>query len=362
MERIMVLYGGKSVEHDISIITALQVINAAKLDYEILPVYVTHEGEFFTADNLSDVHTYSNFAKKAKNKKRVSFDFGQGSVCLTKGPRHKRLKIGCAIVCMHGLNGEDGSASALLNLCNIPFSCPSMIASAVCMDKAVTKAVLKENGFCVCDYVCGFSIDKKQAIEKLSFPIIVKPARGGSSIGIQKCTNEQQLTESIKIAKYYDKKVILEHFIENGREFNCACLSTNNKFVASKVCEVKSKGLYDFDEKYLEKKPSQTFKIEKQLAKKIQNQTEEICKALECEGVVRVDYLMDENEKLFVNEINTVPGSLAFYLFSNMREIVAELVQNAKLRKKQMDEQTFVHSSQALNIFANANMNKYSKK
>lgn len=362
MEKILVIYGGKSVEHDISIITALQAMNAIKNDYEILPVYVSHEGEFLTGDNLQDVNIYSDFHALVKNKRTVYFEMGKGRVLVKHPFKLARFTPVAALVCMHGLNGEDGAIAGALQLASIAYTCPSIEASAVCMDKAAAKAILNECGVPNCAYIAGEDINVKMAIEKLSFPIIVKPSRCGSSVGIEKCTNEHQLKKAMEVAKYYDKKLILEHFIENGREFNCAVLNNGGKITTSKVCEVKSKGVYSFDEKYLKDKPLSSFDVEKEVEQKIKDMARDAVIALECEGVTRVDFLMDQEGQLFVNEVNTIPGSLAFYLFSSMREIVVEMIEEAKERFMQKEKCSFSFDSRALSIFANANMNSYAKK
>ncbi len=362
MEKILVIYGGKSVEHDISIITALQAMNAIKNDYEILPIYVSHEGEFFTGDNLQDVNIYADFHALVKNKKSVYLEMGKGQVLIKQPFKLKHFAPTAALVCMHGLNGEDGAIAGALQLASIPYTCPSIEASAVCMDKAAAKAILNECGIPNCPYVSGEAINVSEAIEKLSFPVIVKPSRCGSSVGIEKCTNVHQLKRAMEIAKYYDKKLILEHFIENGREFNCAALNNGGNVSLSKVCEVKSKGLYSFDEKYLKDKPLSSYDVEKEVEIKVKEMTAETVKVLECEGVTRVDFLMDAEGQLFVNEVNTIPGSLAFYLFSSMREIVVEMIEEAKSRFAKKESFSFSFDSGALSIFANANMDKYSKK
>ncbi len=362
MEKILVLYGGKSVEHDISIITALQAMNSICGVYDFLPVYVTHEGEFVTGDNLTDVNIYSDFYTLVKNVKYIRFNLGKGEVLICKGRKQKKFTPSAALVCMHGLNGEDGAVSGLMQLCQIPYTCPSVQASSTCMDKETAKIVLAKYGVPVCDYVAGENIDLNKAARKLKFPIIVKPSRCGSSIGIKKCENMEELKYAVEIAKFYDKKVILEHFLTKRREFNCACMISNGNCTVSKVCEVKSKGLFDFDEKYLNDKPISSFDVEKRVANKVKLLTEKTCLALGCDGVVRVDFLMDENANLMVNEVNTIPGSLAFYLFSSMKEIVIEMIEEAKERFARQNDQTFFHPSKALNLFANSNMNKYAKK
>lgn len=362
MEKILVIYGGKSVEHDISIITALQAMNAIEGEYEILPIYISHEGEFLTGDNLCDVNIYANFDGLVKNRRKVFLDMGKSRVLVKGGFKTKAFEPSAALVCMHGLNGEDGAICGALQMADIPYTCPSLQASAVCMDKAIAKCVLREAGIAVCHDVVGEEVDLKAAAKKLSFPIIVKPSRCGSSVGIKKCDNISELQEAVEIAKNYDKKLVLEHFIENRREFNCACFKRGSEIVSSKVCEVKSEGFYSFDEKYLKSKPNLTLAVEKTIEKKIKKLAAETVAALECDGTVRVDFLMDEEENIFVNEVNTIPGSLAFYLFSGMKEIVIEMIEEAKFRHQQNQKCAFAFDSRALSIFAQVDMNKYAKK
>lgn len=360
MKKILVLYGGKSVEHDISIITALQAMNAIKDSAEILPVYITGNGEFVTAKNLLDVNIYSNFNKLAKGRKSVTFELGKGCAVARGKLSVKKFYPDAALACNHGANGEDGMISALMELANIPYTCPNVECSSICMDKEITKIVLSRHNIPTTDFVCGEDIKLADVAKKIDYPIIVKPCRCGSSVGITKCKNAEELKKSVEIAKNYDKKLLFEPFLENCREFNCACLCSNGEFVTSKVSEVKGQGLYSFEEKYLAKKPSSTFKIEKEIKKMIEKLTVSTCLALGCEGVVRVDFLMDCNGKLYVNEVNTIPGSLAFYLFGSMKEIVFELVEAAIARAERNKTLSFNHNSEALQVFANAN--KYTKK
>lgn len=361
MEKILLIYGGRSVEHDISIITALQAYNAIKNDYEILPIYITRTGKPMTADNLDDVNIYADFEALSKNAKQVLFCLGEGKVKIKSKLRSHYFTPTCALVCNHGTDGEDGAMSALLKLCRIPATCPDMASSACCMDKAICKDILKSNNLPVVDFISLSQVQIKEVEKKFNYPIIVKPSRSGSSVGIERCNNQFQLKNAIETAKFFDKKLIFEPFIENGREFNCAVLFKNGKHVASKVCEVKSKGIYSFDKKYLAEKPSSTFKLEKSVIKLVQDLSIKAAQVLECKGVVRVDFLMDESGNLFINEINTIPGSLAFYLFSSMREICVELIEEAKICFKESDL-SYNYASDALQVFASSNMNNYAKK
>lgn len=360
MKKILVLYGGKSVEHDISIITALQAMNAIKDSAKILPVYITGKGEFVTAKNLLDVNIYSDFERLAKGRKNTTFQLGKGCVVVRGKLSVKKFYPDAALACNHGANGEDGTISALMELANIPYTCPNVECSSICMDKEITKIVLARHDIPTTDFVCGHDVKIADVAKQIDYPIIVKPCRCGSSVGISKCKNAEELKNSIEVAKNYDKKLLFEQFFENCREFNCACLCANGEFTISKVCEVVGQGLYSYEEKYLAEKPATTFKIEKEIKKMIEKLTISACQALECEGVVRVDFLMDRSGKLYVNEVNTIPGSLAFYLFGNMKEIVFELVDAAIARFERNKTLSFNHNSEALQVFANTN--KYTKK
>ena len=364
MEKLVVFYGGKSVEHDISIITGLQVMSVIKNEYELLPIYIDHTGLWWTAENYDDPNIYADFLALAKKPKQVSVEFGLGCVYVFKKFKKSYFKPAAALICLHGANGEDGAIAGVMQMANIPYSCPNLESSSICYDKELTKIVLKNFDIPVVSSITINidQINKKEIIKKIGFPMIVKPARLGSSVGIVVCKDEHELEQAIECAKLYDFKLIFEHFIENSREFNCAFCLNENMVISSNVYEVVGQKFYSFDEKYLTDKPKTQKVTSKKLEQLIKKLGEKTVLALECEGVVRVDFLM-EGEKLFVNEVNTIPGSLAGYLFGNLKEVAIELVENAKARFFKNEQLTFKYQSEALSIFKeNCFSNKYTKK
>lgn len=364
MEKVLVIYGGKSVESDISIITGLQAMSAIKDEFDILPVYIDRDGGWWTCKNALDPNIYADFLALAEKPRKLFLDFEQKSLRYKKGWRYFSFKPDAALVCLHGTNGEDGAIAGTLQMADIAFSCPSLASSAVCFDKQLTKIVLSHWGLPVVDGVCmqADEVDKTGLFSQLSFPIIVKPARLGSSVGIAVCYNEEELDLAIEAAKIYDKKLIFERYIQKRREFNCAVMKFGKRISISTPQEVKSKKFYSFDEKYLKASPSAVAVKSKKLAAQIQKLCENVVTCLECEGVVRVD-LFIENDRFFVGEVNTVPGSLSGYLFGSLKEVAIELVEGAMQRRSEAEKLSSSFSSSALGVFQTSiDLNKYTKK
>ena len=349
MKNIAVFYGGKSVEHDISVITAMQVISFIPKEYKIYPIYITPNGEFVIAKNLTDVNIYLNFTKNAKKLRKITLNLGKNEIFVLKNNKIKeKIKVDCALLCNHGHGGEDGSLQGLLELCEIPYSSPSLPASAITMDKALTKAFLLSEHIDTPAYVqfsgIKYKKDFKKILEKISnkisFPCIVKPARLGSSVGINICSSEDMLIKSIDEALEFDDKIIVEKFVKDAREFCCAAIKADNKIYLSKVIEVKKGEFYTFEEKYLESKQTDELKIEDNLKSRIENLTRKVYETLELDGVVRIDFLYDVvKNKLYVNEPNSIPGSLAFNMFDTnfadlLNLIINTSIKNNEKRKK----------------------------
>lgn len=324
MKTVAVIFGGKSVEHDISIITAMQTLKSLK-GYKILPIYIKPDGKFVTAKNLTNPDTYLNYTKNVKKERTVTFDFGLSQICIIKNKKIiDKLKIDCALLCNHGHGVEDGCLQGMLELCEIPYSSCKVPSSALCMDKTLTKVILREKRIKSPAYVhfdlCQYKEKKidilKEIKDKIKLPCIIKPASLGSSVGISICEDIEKLEKNINEAFLYDDKIIVEKYIVNAREFCCGVVKIGNKLITSNVNEVKKGKIYTFTEKYISAKNEEKEKINPQLEQKIKNLAEKTYKALLCDGVVRVDFLFDEkNNILYVNELNTIPGSLAFNLF-----------------------------------------------
>ncbi|MBE7075152.1 MAG: D-alanine--D-alanine ligase [Clostridiales bacterium] len=351
MKNLAIFYGGKSAEHDISIITALQVLNNLdKQKYNIVPVYISNINTWHVLKDYEKINIYAK--KSYEGKKLITGFYNQCLVQKTLFGFKKVAKIDQAINCCHGLNGEDGTLSGLLELAQIPYVGSGVVASGVGMDKVIMKDVFKSNNIPCVDYI--FFTQKEYEINqsniileaelKLNYPIIVKPANLGSSIGINISKTREELENNIKIALSFDKKVILEQVVQNLREINCSCIGNYNSCETSILEEPKNwQTFLNFDEKYLsqaENKKTINVKIGNGIDEQIKALSKKVFQVLGCSGVVRIDFLLnDKTQEIYVNEINTIPGSYANYLwkhkysFSQLLNKLLELSQDEYLYK-----------------------------
>ena len=358
-EKVLILYGGPSVEHDISIITALQAMRFLPKKFDFLPIYIDRNGVWWTADNLQDIKIYKNFHAFAKEKKQVTLCLGKKLLLKKRGNKFISLcEVLSVLNCCHGRIGEDGCLQGVCESCDIAYTSCNEKTSAICMDKVFVKDVLEKNGIETTQYVWfdgDFDVGlAKKKVKNLGYPVVIKPANLGSSIGISVCKTEDELEKAFSLAKEFDDKILVEKLVSPLREFNCACLLYKENFFVSKVNEVSDKGeIYSFEDKYIQRLV-QAKKVDKSIEKKIKRLTERVYKLLGCRGVVRVDFLFDDKEKkLYVNEINTIPGSLAFYLFENVKfsELIECLVDESLDEKNKKRQKVTSFESGALNIF-----------
>ena len=366
-----VFFGCRSVEHEVSVISAVQAMNAIdRSKYEVIPVYVTKEGEIFTSPLLFDIESFKgNLDELVKKCEQVTFirlknktvmrSFASG---LFKKCRDTVIDLAFPIV--HGTNCEDGTMAGYFEFLNLPYISCDIISAAVGMDKAVFKSVLKSAGLPVLDCMTfrlrEFSADKEHFIreigKKIGYPLIIKPANLGSSVGITKVNSESELESAISLAASFAEKILAERAIKNLREINCSVLGDADSCIAS-VCEEpfmhdeilsyadkyegnsKSKGMASLGRKI----PAD---ISEELSEKIRGLSVDIMKATGSSGVVRIDYLLDsESGEVFANEINTIPGSLAFYLWEasgiKYTELIDRLCDIAFKRQRNRDNLTF---------------------
>lgn len=363
MKNIAVIFGGASVEHDISVITAMQVFKNLK-NFNVLPVYIKSNGEFVTADNLTSPQTFLNFSKYAKNVREVSFEFGKQNLVIFKRNKIvKREKIDCALLCNHGHGGEDGCLQGLLEIANIPYSSSNVLSSALCMDKVLTKIILKNAKISTPAYlhfdICEYKTKKLEILknirDKIKLPCIIKPANLGSSVGISICEDVATLEKMIDEALLYDNKIIVEEYIKNAREFCCAVLKIGDKLFTSEVQEVKKGKIYSFSDKYLTEKDAEKGEISTQLDKMIKKLSIQAYSALMCDGVVRVDFLFSEKqEKLYVNELNSIPGSLAFNLFKEpFADLIESLINEGINKNEKRAKLVYSFNSKAIESYIN---------
>ena len=367
MKTIALFYGGKSVEHDISVITALQTMSSFPKRYDLIPIYIKPNGEFVSAQNLQNPENYLNFAKNAKKITKIVLNLGKNEIFLIKNNKIKKvIKIDCAVICNHGHGGEDGSLQGLLDLCDIPYSTCSTAVSAITIDKVFTKILLTNAHIDTPKYesfsLAQFSNDKEKILSKIQkqidYPCIVKPSRCGSSVGISVATDENDVFNSINNALLFDDKIIVEKFLQNAREFCCAVIKKDKNLFSGKVQEIKKDSFYTFEEKYLSYSQNIEMKFDSRLETKIKNLAVKTYSALDCDGVVRIDFLMDEKGKLFVNEVNSIPGSLAFNLFpGRFEDLIETLITDAVDRHKKRKSINYTFSSSAIEDYIKMSKN-----
>ncbi len=330
-----VLFGGISNENEISVITGTMVCNVLKKGGKIiLPLYVSQEGKIYAGEELADIDNF-----KADGYKRCSTAcIADGGVVLfnRRGKPSKRVSVDCAVNCCHGGDGEGGGASGLFFMNNIPFASAGLFESAAFMDKYYTKVVLKSLGVKVAPYVYLRHISgATSAAEQIGFPLIVKPCKLGSSIGVVKCENLTRLHAALAAAFEYDDGAIIEKFYSDRREINCAAYFSCAKCVTSECEEAFSKGdLLSYDDKYAGGgKSVYPADIPQSTAEEIKNTTAYVYKSLNMRGIVRFDYLIADGE-VILSEINTVPGSLSYYLlsggFSDFYRVLDAVIKQAK--------------------------------
>ena len=365
MKNILVFYGGKSCEHDVSVITGVLTLNSIdKTLYNPVPIYVSKKGERYTGKELFDVSFYKNFQEKPL--KKVTLLFGESGLYI-KGKRLKKLcDAYSAINCMHGLNGEDGSLSGALKLHNIPLASPSLFGSSLSIDKEFTKHCLKGISVSRLDYITvlekDYFLDKEKVLkeveENLGYPVIVKPANLGSSIGISKASDNATLSSAIESGFVFDNKLIIEKKLSNFIELNCACYEGKNGLVVSQVERpISLSEILTFKDKYEGFKGGgeREFpaKIPTKTAEKVRQITKTVYERFGFFGIIRVDYLLF-NGKIYLNEINTVPGSLAYYLFSDtlkgFSDILTEIIELSVQKFSSFSSRKFEYNSSVLDI------------
>lgn len=375
-----VVFGGRSVENEISVITANQAIQAMDREkYNIIPIYITKEGKWYSGEALFDVSNYRDTKKLLAMCEEVYMKpiYGDTNLYRTKkGFFGKEVvaKLDVILPALHGTNCEDGTFQGVMEFSGIPYTGCNTLASANGMDKITMKMILKECGIPVVDY-CWFSDkewdDKKDdtvaRIEnKLGYPVIVKPANSGSSVGIRAAHNREELIDAIDYAISFTSRVIIEKYVQKLKEVNCAVLGNYYECQPS-VCEVpvRSGEILSYQDKYMNDGGKQSegmrstvreipAKLPEESTKFIQKAACDTFRALSCDGVARIDFIIDEaTGEIFVNEINTIPGSLSFYLWEysgiNFGTLIDKLIDIA-LRRKQ--DAGFKAVNYGENIFA----------
>ena len=346
--KVGVIYGGESVEHEVSIISAMQAMN--KLDqekYDIIPIYITKDREWYTGQMLKDIEIYEDMNLIKKYGKNVVLYYNKGSYVLQnkRFPHNVITDIDIAFPVVHGTNVEDGVLQGYLQTIGIPFVGSDVYSSVVGQDKVYMKDIFEKENLPITKYIWFYDCDYKNEsdevfskIKKLKYPLIVKPATTGSSVGIKVCDNESELTEAIDDAIQYDNKILVEEVVSNLKEVNISVVGNYEHQKLSEIEEVISNNkLLTYADKYIGsgkikggiKVPTKTAskgmastnrKLPADLSDKMRKEVEEVAikafKSLGSAGVCRIDFLIDDkSKKVYINEINSIPGSLSFYLW-----------------------------------------------
>lgn len=356
--RLGVIFGGESVEHEVSIISAIQAMN--KMDsekYEIIPIYITKDRQWYTGEMLKEIETYSDLSLIKRYAKNVVLYEDNGKFVLQnkKGFRRIVKEIDMVFPIVHGTNVEDGVLQGYLESIGIPFVGGDVYASAVGQDKIFMKEIFRENDLPVCDYAWFYDTEYEDdnekvlaRVEKLTYPVIIKPATLGSSVGIKTAHNKEELKVAIDEAIKYDHKIVVEKLVENLMEVNISVLGNySNQQVSAIEQVIPTKDFLTYEDKYLGSSKNKgkiggKFKASKgmvstsrvipaPLPKKMKEEVEKVAvgafKALGSSGVVRIDFLVDEKEKkIYINEVNNIPGSLSFYLWEPIGKEYTELL------------------------------------
>lgn len=355
---VAVFFGGRSVEHDVSIVTGQQIMAAFDTNrYDVVPVYITRDGKWYTGDALREIE---NFKEDVTHHDKVqecllSPDVRHHGLILNpmagRFSKSEILRLDVAFPAIHGSHGEDGTLQGLFELADLPYVGFATTGSALTNDKILTKQVLQQNDIPVVDGI-NFSrsawLDDSDAIldkleVNLGYPMFIKPATLGSSIGVSRADEREMLRAGIDIAANFDRRVLVEKAVTEGVEINCAVMGYDKDITASVLEQpVSWSDFLAFEDKYL--RGSDGMKsadriipapLTDELTKRIQDLSIEAFKAVDGRGIVRIDYLVKPDENLvYLNEMNTMPGSLSFYLWRETgmsdSDVVDKLVRLAR--------------------------------
>jgi D-alanine-D-alanine ligase len=376
---VALIFGGCTPEHEVSIVTAHQVYVALQENYHVIPIYVTKNGEWLTGDALRDLSAFTDGTLPHPS------DFDKITVEFYPEPKfvvtskhwigrnvQKRtvLPIDVVFPAIHGMHGEDGTLQGLLELMNLPYVGAGVVGSAVGMDKIMMKAILNENNLSVLPYLYwtrhNWNTRRDEILKEvettLSYPLFVKPAMSGSSIGVSHVKNQTELCTAAEVAGQYSRRVLVEKAVEKPLEINCAVMGLDEP--TASVCEqpVTQTNFLSFDDKYIHQEDENTgmagadrkipAPISEELTSHIQGLAARTFQVLDCAGVARIDFLVDTEHNVYVNEINTIPGSYSYYLWTHQDiefpKLVSELIDLAFKAHAQKNALTYTYTTNLL--------------
>lgn len=383
-KQLAFVIGGKSVEHEISIITGLQAFNAFEnLEYDAFVLYISKDNEFYVGKNLEDIKNYKDLKKVCSEATRVVLVNDSGQAKLVQYPSKKFGKnfeqnIDMAFMCVHGTNVEDGALQGFFKTNGVPIVGCDVEAAALSMDKYAQKIIAGAAGVPVLDAV-KFNMKDYEEVDKIvsaieskfTYPVIIKPLNLGSSVGINVANNTDSLIDAIDDGFFYAAEIIVEPAIANLREINVSVLGDNMTAEASEIEEpMHTDEILSYEDKYTNNakggKSKGMASVSRQIPANVTGEMRELIRdlgvktfqALSCSGVARIDFLLDgDTNKVYFNEINTIPGSLAFYLWEPLSvsysELLNRMIDISKARTRLESQLTFSFDT---NVLENANI------
>lgn len=385
-KKIAVFFGGKSTEHDVSIVTAIaSVITplSTSENYEVVPIYITRDGAWYSGAELADISLYSSgrIDEYIAQNDPVTLEFNGGLTLVKVGKlgRKQKTSIDVAFPAMHGTYGEDGSLMGLLRMSGVSFVGCDMEASVVAMDKALSKQVADANNIATAKYEYLFSdtfTAKPDEIvaeleKSLTYPLFVKPTHLGSSIGITRAEDTKSLKNALEVAAHYDDKIIVEEAVQNLIEVTVPIMGNHELEMALVERPLEHDGeFFDFETKYMnggkkkgagKKSGAQGYselpaKLPDDLYEKSVDTTKAVYRSVGCEGIARIDLLIDsKSQKVYFNEINPLPGSLYAHNWrkagKSPLELVEQLIELAEERATRQKSRTTAFSTSYLKQF-----------
>jgi D-alanine-D-alanine ligase len=363
--RVGVAFGGRSVEHDVSIITGLQALGVLEERHSPVPIYIGRSGRWYTGEALRELSVYQQDGGDP-DAEEVNFDLHNGRLLraaaggsLLRSRRSPEpIELDVVVLATHGTQGEDGCLQGALELAQLPYVGPPVGAAAAAMDKVTTKAVLAQAGLPVLHHLAvrreewdeggeGDVVRARERMcarvrERLDLPLYVKPASLGSSVGVSRCGSDAELMDALELGFELDRVCLIEPAVEHGSEVNCAVIGRPGTEPRASVCEqpVAAESFLSFEDKYMGGNKAGGGKSEgmkgaqrlipapigEQLTVQVQDLAKRAFTAFGSAGVTRVDFLIDSQERVYVNELNTIPGSFSFYLWEPAGLPFAELM------------------------------------
>ena len=350
MRKVAVVFGGRSCENEISILTGVFVLNVLDREkYDPIPIYIHTDGGVYTSKKMTDLKVFKE--KRYAEFERVFLDGGTVYALNVGKRRIKPLaKLDCAINCCHGGLGEGGGVSSMMEWNGVPLASPELTPSGVFLDKCMTKTVMRGLGIPTLDFIRVNESDYekrgafllKRIGTKLKYPVVIKPAHLGSSIGITVANDEEEAKRGIESAFQLDHRLIIERYLKDKKDVNCAAYELRGEIFVSEPETAFGEGVYSFEEKYVKRdsdgislkgerqKERSRCSLSAELREKIRAYTRTVYKRMDLKGAVRMDFLVSEG-RAYLCEVNTVPGSLAYYLFcerlSDARTFFGDLIE-----------------------------------